>query len=119
MTAYVTLNMLCNHKMNRLSFLFKNEPKTFLGRWNVDYCQQTLHTKIMLANEDNCGTCGSTMISTRIHQQSKWLKNREYKTNVDSFRKYNEYINAAVRSRKFPEKDNDLEKQIDYYICMH
>ena len=108
--------------MNRLSFLFKNDSKTILGRWNVDYCQQTLHTKIMLANEDHCGTCGSTMISSRMSQfakQHKMEKVREYKTKTDSTRRYNEYINAAVKGRKVPKKDVDIETQINYYICMH
>jgi hypothetical protein len=108
--------------MNRLSFLFKNEPKPFLGRWNVDYCQQTLHTKIMLANEDHCGTCGNSIISSRTLEyaaQMKKNKVREYKTQTDSVRRYNEYINVAIKSRKPKQINNDVEKQIEYYICMN
>ena len=108
-------------KMNRLSFLFKNDPKTVLGRWNVDYCQHTLHTKIMMANEDHCGTCGNSMISARMTEHAKLHKInkvREYKTKTDATRRYNEYINAAVKGRKIVGKSN-FEKQIDYYVCMN
>jgi hypothetical protein len=30
-----------------------------LGRWNIEYCQRKLNTKIDQANTDHCGTCVS------------------------------------------------------------
>lgn len=108
--------------MNRLSFLFKNDPKKYLGRWSVETCQLTLHAKILMANEDHCGTCGSSAISSRIMEHAKLHKSnkiRESKTKTDAARRYNEYLNAAVRGRKVLVTDPDLERQIEYYICMH
>lgn len=103
--------------MNRISFLFKSDPKIYLGRWNIDYCHQTLYTKVMYANEDHCGTCGSTMISRQLHTVKK-DRVRELKQQTDAARRYNEYLNAAIRSRMV-KKETDLEQQIQMYICMN
>ncbi len=107
--------VLYNFKMNSLSFLFKRDPVKYLGRWNVDYCHQILHTKVRLANEDHCGTCYI------VSERTKIVK-KEYKT--DAMRRYNEYINVAIRSRNIhtsalENDENDIEKQIKFYICMN
>ncbi len=77
----------------------------------------------MLANEDHCGTCGNSVISSRIEHAARMKRNkvREYKMQTDAARRYTEYINAAVKSRKAKqtEQTGDVEKQIEYYICMH
>jgi hypothetical protein len=105
-------------KMNTLSFLFKHDPKKFLGRWNVDYCGKVLHTKVTLANEDHCGTCGSTVISEqRRKYQTESIK--EFKAKTDAMRRYNEYINVAICSRTPASKNDTMDQQIEYYICMN
>ena len=105
--------------MNRLFSLLKKDSKTYLGRWNVDYCHKTLHTKVMFANEDHCGTCGSTTISKQVHIfKTKTDRVKELKQKTDSIRRYNEYINNAIMNRKV-DKGVDIEKQIEYYICMN
>jgi hypothetical protein len=43
----------------------KNLPKP-LGRWNIDYCNKKLDTKIDLSNEDHCGPCGQYAINKKI-----------------------------------------------------
>ena len=40
------------------------EPKKVLGRWNLDYCEKKMNTKIDLANEDHCGPCGNDKLTT-------------------------------------------------------
>ncbi len=106
--------------MNRLSILFKSQPKPFLGRWNVDYCQKRLNTKVMLANEDHCGTCGNSLISSRMHEITRQKTFRQAnKDQTDAIRRYNEYIHEAVKSRKVSIETNEYEKEIEYYICMN
>jgi formate dehydrogenase assembly factor FdhD len=104
-------------RMNTISFVFKDSKK-FLGRWNVDYCQRVLHSKIRMANEDHCGTCGNTRISEQLKKnQAKTIK--QFKANTDAMRRYNEYINVAIRSRTLVPKIDTMERQIEYYICMN
>jgi hypothetical protein len=31
---------------------------TFLGRWNIDYCNKKINRKVDLSNVDHCGPCG-------------------------------------------------------------
>ena len=40
---------------------FQSEKKT-LGRWNIDYCDKKLDTKIDMSNEDHCGPCGQYVL---------------------------------------------------------
>jgi hypothetical protein len=106
--------------MNTLSFLFKRDPIKLLGRWNVDYCQQILHTKVKLANEDNCGTCHMSTTSGLVKHASRAVKMS--KAEKDATRRYNEYINIAIRNRKTnvqTNSTNDINKQIEHYICMN
>lgn len=40
---------------NILKNIFKqSEDKVLLGRWNIDYCNKKMGSKIDLANEDHC-----------------------------------------------------------------
>ena len=39
------------------------EPKKILGRWNIDYCDKKINSKIDLSNEDHCGPCGNYILS--------------------------------------------------------
>jgi hypothetical protein len=106
--------------MNTVSFLFKRDPVKLLGRWNVDYCQQILHTKVKLANEDHCGTCHLSTISEPVKQTITTIKMS--KSEKDATRRYNEYINVAIRNRKTYVKRtslDDINKQIEHYICMN
>ncbi len=104
--------------MNTVSFLFKRDPVKLLGRWNVDYCQQILHTKVKLANEDHCGTCHVSTVSDAFTNTTAKMS----KTEKDAVRRYNEYINVAIRGRKAyaPKKTaEDIDALIEHYICMH
>ena len=53
--------------MNFIKNLIKkinlSEPKKILGRWNIDYCDKKLNSKIDLSNEDHCGPCGNYILS--------------------------------------------------------
>ena len=44
------------------NILQKDIPKP-MGRWNIDYCNKKLNTKIDLSNEDHCGPCGQYAIT--------------------------------------------------------
>lgn len=37
---------------------FIKEDKKILGRWNIEYCNKKINSKIDLSNEDHCGPCG-------------------------------------------------------------
>ena len=37
---------------------FIKEDKKILGRWNIEYCDKRMNSKIDLSNEDHCGPCG-------------------------------------------------------------
>ena len=41
-----------------------------MGRWNIDYCNVKMNTKIDLSNEDHCGPCGQYAIS-KMNPQNK------------------------------------------------
>jgi hypothetical protein len=47
----------------------KEIPKP-VGRWNQDYCQTKLNTKIELSNEDHCGSCGQYAITKTESNQT-------------------------------------------------
>jgi len=38
------------------------EPSKPLGRWNLDYCNKKINSKVDLSNEDHCGPCGQYII---------------------------------------------------------
>jgi len=47
----------------------KELPKP-VGRWNIDYCNKKLNSKIDLSNEDHCGPCGQYAL-TKIDSKDK------------------------------------------------
>lgn len=51
-----------------MRFKFKDIQKP-LGRWNIDYCNKAINTKVTLTNEDHCGSCGSTAVQKRLSKQ--------------------------------------------------
>lgn len=61
---------------NILRRLNGEEPPRLLGRWNIDYCKNTLYQKVTMTNEDHCGSCGSTSIQKKIDKQLAIQSNR-------------------------------------------
>jgi len=57
--------------------LQKELPKP-MGRWNIDYCNKKVNTKIDLSNEDHCGPCGK-YIKTKIAELKNEIKNEKMK----------------------------------------
>lgn len=41
---------------------FITKDKKILGRWNMEYCDNKMNTKIDLSNEDHCGPCGQYIL---------------------------------------------------------
>ena len=41
---------------------FIKEDKKILGRWNIEYCDKRMNSKIDLSNEDHCGPCGQYIL---------------------------------------------------------
>ena len=39
-----------------------HEDKKILGRWNIEYCDKKMNSKIDLSNEDHCGPCGQYIL---------------------------------------------------------
>jgi hypothetical protein len=52
---------------NIIRFFVKNEKKV-LGRWNIDYCNQKINSKIDLSNEDHCGPCGQYILNKNLNK---------------------------------------------------
>ena len=68
-------------------FISKEIPKP-MGRWNIDYCNVKMNTKIDLSNEDHCGPCGQYAI-TKITTQNKIIvpknnTNTNINTNINT-----------------------------------
>ena len=71
-----------------ITYLTKFIPKELprpMGRWNIDYCNNKMNTKIDLSNEDHCGPCGQYAI-TKIDSNNKMVvyKKKNKKTPLDS-----------------------------------
>jgi hypothetical protein len=47
---------------NIVKKFFKEEKKK-LGRWNIEYCDKKIDSKIDLSNEDHCGPCGQYILN--------------------------------------------------------
>ena len=58
---------------NVIKKFFKEEPKV-LGRWNIDYCNTLIKTKVDLANEDHCGPCGEYMLDVKNSKNNFLIK---------------------------------------------
>jgi hypothetical protein len=41
---------------------FIKQDKKILGRWNIEYCDKRMNSKIDLSNEDHCGPCGQYIL---------------------------------------------------------
>ena len=50
---------------------FIKEDKKVLGRWNMEYCDKKLNTKIDLSNEDHCGTCSQYVLDKTKTDKNK------------------------------------------------
>lgn len=56
-------------------------PRTPTGRWNLDYCNTKLTSKIELSNEDHCGSCGQYAITkTELNEKNV---SSDYKNDVN------------------------------------
>jgi hypothetical protein len=49
--------------INIVKKIIPRESAKPLGRWNIEYSNIVMNTKIDLANEDHCGPCGQYMVS--------------------------------------------------------
>ena len=72
-----------------LSFLQKwvirKTPEKPMGRWNIDYCDKKINSKIDLSNEDHCGPCGQYAL-TKIETINKKIISTDNATkNISSF----------------------------------
>ena len=56
----------------------KNEKKV-LGRWNIDYCNQKINSKIDLSNEDHCGPCGQYILNKTLNNHCVKNENHDSK----------------------------------------
>ena len=61
-----------NYISNIIRLFVKNEKKV-LGRWNIDYCNQKINSKIDLSNEDHCGPCGQYILDKSLNKN--YVKN--------------------------------------------
>ena len=53
------------------------EDKKVLGRWNIEYCDKKMNSKIDLSNEDHCGPCGQYILDkTKISKISEITKDK-------------------------------------------
>jgi hypothetical protein len=61
---------------NIIRLFVKNEKKV-LGRWNIDYCNQKINSKIDLSNEDHCGPCGQYILNKSLNKSlnKNYVKN--------------------------------------------
>jgi hypothetical protein len=58
-------------------------PRTPTGRWNLDYCNRKLNSKIELSNEDHCGSCGQYAITKNEFNKLNELKNKNISAEND------------------------------------
>lgn len=50
------------------------DEKKVLGRWNLEYCDKKINTKLDLSNEDHCGPCGQYIIHKTIPMKDIYNK---------------------------------------------
>ncbi len=70
--------------MNRLVSNIKRilfTSKEFeLGRWKINYCNNTIRDKVKMANEDHCGVCvTNTDAKNDIKPSELFINNKETK----------------------------------------
>ena len=69
-----------------------------LGRWNIDYCNKILDSKIDLANEDHCGPCGQYSILKSNNEKEKMYKLSPFKVSNIDFLVYEELKNEEFKN---------------------
>jgi hypothetical protein len=47
---------------------FAKDDKKILGRWNIEYCDKKMNSKIDLSNEDHCGPCGQYILNKTLNE---------------------------------------------------
>ena len=54
--------------LNIVKKIIPRESVKPLGRWNIEYSNIVMNTKIDLANEDHCGPCGQYAVEKLKHK---------------------------------------------------
>ena len=54
--------------------IFTKELPKPMGRWNIDYCNKKVNTKIDLSNEDHCGPCGEYAVTKNVSKSNQPFK---------------------------------------------
>ena len=74
-------NFLANKHLIQLrimfNFFFRKEIKHPLGRWNLHYDLPKINSKVDLANEDHCGSCGKYAKEKQQHIEENDYKNKK------------------------------------------
>ncbi len=91
--------------MNRMNVLGKKIIKIYLdkdtikplGRWNIDYCNKVMDSKIDLANEDHCGPCGQySMLKSAVKKEPIYKVSPFKVSNID-YLIYEEEKNEEIK----------------------
>lgn len=56
-------------------YLLIEPQKVLLGRWNIEYCNHKMNSKVDLANEDHCGPCGQYVFNKLYNKDD--VKNKK------------------------------------------
>lgn len=76
------------------------ESRQYLGRWAMEYCQTALDNKITHANEDNCGSCGNTLVSKKLARAEQNMNNAvKLMYSSSKQNNYTKYIQHALHKR--------------------
>ena len=67
---------------NIVRTLFIKDIKTPLGRWAIDYCTNTINSKVDLSNEDNCGSCGQYISKKKELMHNEKMHNEKMKKRI-------------------------------------
>lgn len=59
--------------------LFKENTKTVLGRWNIQYNSSIISLKVDQANEDHCGVCVTPKPELLEERKQKKIENSREK----------------------------------------
>lgn len=61
-----TIKIFHNNIMKFIETIIKRFIKKdikVLGRWNIEYCDKKINTKIDSSNQDHCGPCGKYILT--------------------------------------------------------
>jgi hypothetical protein len=65
---YILMNIIIKF----IKRIFPKEIPKPTGRWNIDYCNKKINSKVDLSNEDHCGPCGQyALIKTELNNKIK------------------------------------------------